>query len=52
MEDERKEYKCGKCNSKRWLLEKHEFCVCGGKLFPVQAAKDLMNTIFEGFKGK
>jgi hypothetical protein len=52
MNDERKEYKCQKCKSSRWLLVKHEHCVCGGKLYPVQAAKDLMETIFEGFKGK
>jgi hypothetical protein len=49
MQDERKEYKCPLCKTRRWLLVKHEFCGCGGKLEPVITMQDV-ETIFPWMK--
>jgi len=48
---ERKEYKCDKCKSSVWLKKANTYCVCGGKIYPTEVTKDVIDELFNGFKG-
>ncbi len=50
---DRQEYKCPDCKASYWLEIPHTLCsLCGHKLFPVRAAKELIDVLFDGILGK
>ncbi len=51
MSDQRK-YVCDKCKAPTWLSKPVTFCVCGGKLYPVDIATvaEVFSDMFK--KGK